>query len=44
MMGIVQAHGGWSIINSPTHPLACIIHCADMLSSQIMGGININEY
>lgn len=36
MMGILQAHGGWSKINSPTHPLACIIHCADMISSQLL--------
>ncbi len=36
MMGILQAHGGWSKIDSPTHPLACIIHCADLISSQLL--------
>ena len=36
MMGILQAHGGWSKINEPTTKLSTIIHCADMLSSQIV--------
>ena len=36
MMGIMQAHGGWSKINEPTNKLAVIIHCADIISSQII--------
>lgn len=36
MMGILQAHGGWSKISEPINKLAVIIHCADMLSSQIL--------
>lgn len=35
MMGIVQAHGGWSKLNTPIEKLSVIIHCADMLSSQL---------
>jgi len=36
MMGIMQAHGGWSKLNEPITKLAAIIHCADMLSSQVI--------
>jgi len=36
MMGIVQAHGGWSKLNDPVNKLAVIIHCADMISSQLV--------
>lgn len=36
MMGILQAHGGWSRIVEPVSKLATIIHCADMICSQII--------
>jgi len=36
MMGILQAHGGWSKIKEPSNKLAAIIHCADMISSQLL--------
>lgn len=36
MMGILQAHGGWSKIKDPVNKLASIIHCADMISSQVI--------
>jgi HD superfamily phosphohydrolase YqeK len=35
MMGIVQAHGGWSKMRDPVSRLGALIHIADMISSQI---------
>ena len=36
MMGVMQAHGGWSKLNEPVNKLAVIVHCADMMSSQLL--------
>lgn len=36
IMGIVQAHGGWAKLNDPINKLAVVVHCADMLSSQLI--------
>lgn len=36
MMGIIQAHGGWSKMRTPISQLGVIIHLADMISSQFL--------
>jgi hypothetical protein len=36
MMGVMQAHGGWAKLNDPVNKLAVIVHCADMISSQLL--------
>jgi 23S rRNA maturation-related 3'-5' exoribonuclease YhaM len=36
MMGIIQAHGGWSKMRTPMNQLGVLIHLADMISSQLL--------
>lgn len=36
MMGIIQAHGGWSKMRNPISPLGVLVHLADMISSQLL--------